>query len=150
MDQTPMQLDATDLALIASLSENARLSVSTLARRVGLARTTVQARVERLEKNGVIAGYALRLGEGARPALHATLLLKVEPKESTSIQSRLRTLPEVRSITTASGRYDLIAEISCDSPAILDRVLEAVTSASGILESESLIHLSTRLDRRNS
>ncbi|HBB83887.1 MAG TPA: AsnC family transcriptional regulator, partial [Sulfitobacter sp.] len=60
------QLDDTDRALIAALQSNARLPVADLARSLGLARTTVQARLERLERSGAIVGYTLRLGEAAR------------------------------------------------------------------------------------
>ena len=64
-----MQLDDIDQALIGVLSTNARTSVSRLSQKLSVARTTVQARIERLEARGVIAGYTLRLGQAARPAL---------------------------------------------------------------------------------
>ena len=69
-----IQIDDTDRALLAQLAENARLPVATLARRLGLARSTAQARLDRLEQSGVIAGYALRMGAQARAPLRATAL----------------------------------------------------------------------------
>ena len=75
-----MQTDETDRELLTCLAENARLPVATLARKLGLARTTVQARLDRLEASGVIAGYTLRLGQDARPALRATALVSIEPR----------------------------------------------------------------------
>ena len=77
-----MQTDETDLALMALLGENARLPVATLARKLGLARTTVQARLDRLESSGVIQGYSLRLGSSARPPLRATVLVSIEPRSA--------------------------------------------------------------------
>ncbi len=144
-----MQLDATDLALIAALSENARMSVSTIARRIGLARTTVQARLERLEKSGVIEGYSIRLGAGARPAISGTLLVCTDPHETSAIVGRIKSLPEVKAIHSASGRYDLVIEVATDDTATLDRTLEWIGSARGVKEIESLIHLATKLERRN-
>lgn len=143
-----MQLDATDLALIAALSENARMSVSTIARRIGLARTTVQARLERLEKSGVVEGYSIRLGRGARPAISGTLLICTDPHETAAILSRIKSLPEVKAVHSASGRYDLVIEVATDDTATLDRTLEWIGSSRGVKEIESLIHLATKLERR--
>ena len=56
-----MQLNDKDRELLFLLSENARMPVAELARRLDLSRTTVQARLERLEGQGVIAGYQVRL-----------------------------------------------------------------------------------------
>lgn len=144
-----MQLDATDLALLAALSENARMSVSTIARRIGLARTTVQARLERLEKSGVIAGYAVRLGGAAKPAISATLLVKTDPHESSAIITRIKSLPEVKAVHTSAGRYDLVVEVATDTTETLDRTLDWIGSAKGVGAVDSLIHLATKLERRN-
>lgn len=70
-----MQTDETDQNLLTLLRENARRPVADLARRLGLARTTVQARIERLESSGVISGYTLRTSAQARPPLQATVLI---------------------------------------------------------------------------
>src|SRR5262245_30586234 len=61
VDESPM--DDTDRKLIAMLRENARAPTAVLARRLGLSRTTVQARLERLERSGTISGYGVRLSE---------------------------------------------------------------------------------------
>jgi len=58
-----MQITDKDRELLAVLSENARMPTATIARRLGLSRTTVQARIERLEREGIIAGYGVRLSE---------------------------------------------------------------------------------------
>ncbi|WP_296764324.1 Lrp/AsnC family transcriptional regulator [Sediminimonas sp.] len=142
-----MQTDETDAALMALLAENARLPVATLARRLGLARTTVQARIDRLEAGGAIAGYTLRRGAQARPPLHATALLSVEPRAGAAVLARLKTLSQVKRVHTASGRFDMIVELAADSTAALDETLDRIGEAKGVRSSESLIHLSTKLDR---
>ncbi|MFB9148216.1 Lrp/AsnC family transcriptional regulator [Roseovarius ramblicola] len=142
-----MQIDDTDRALIALLQENARAPVATLARRMGLARTTVQARLDRLESAGAIAGYALRLGDAARPGLRATVLLSIEPRAGPAVLSRLRSLPGVRRVHTTSGRFDMIVTLEADSTAALDDTLDRIGEARGVRGSESLIHLATKIDR---
>ena len=142
-----MQIDDTDRALIALLTENARLPVATLARRLGLARTTVQARIDRLEASNVIAGYTLRLSQEARPALRATALVSIEPRSGPAVLARLRSLQGVRRVHTTSGRFDLIVALEADTTEALDETLDRIGEAKGVRGSESLIHLSTKIDR---
>lgn len=142
-----MQIDETDQAMIALLQENARLPVATLARRLGLARTTVQTRLERLENSGIIAGYTLLLSSSARPALRATVLITIEPRSGPAVLARLRTLPEVRRVHTVSGRFDLIAILESDTTESLDDTLDRIGEAKGVKGSESLIHLATKISR---
>ncbi|MBS4010802.1 MAG: Lrp/AsnC family transcriptional regulator [Roseovarius sp.] len=142
-----MQTDETDRALIALLQENARLPVATLARRLGLARTTVQARLERLENAGIITGYSVRLSQSARPALRATALVSIEPRSGPAVLSRLKSLPQVRRVHTTSGRFDLIVTLEAETTEALDETLDRIGEAKGVRGSESLIHLSTKLDR---
>ncbi|MDA3857777.1 MAG: Lrp/AsnC family transcriptional regulator [Roseovarius sp.] len=142
-----MQIDETDRALLALLGQNARLPVATLARKLGLARTTVQARLDRLEASGVIAGYSLRLGHEARPGLRATALVSIEPRSGPAVLARLKSLPQVRRVHTTSGRFDLIVTLEATTTQELDETLDRIGEAKGVRSSESLIHLSTKLDR---
>lgn len=142
-----MQTDEIDRALIALLQENARLPVATLARRLGLARTTVQARLERLENAGIITGYSVRLSQSARPALRATALVSIEPRSGPAVLARLKSLPQVRRVHTTSGRFDLIVTLEAETTEALDETLDRIGEAKGVRGSESLIHLSTKLDR---
>lgn len=140
-------MDELDTALISLLAEDARAPVATLARKLGLARTTVQARLERLEAQGIIAGYTLRMGGDARPRLRATALVTIEPRTSPNVVSRLKSLPQVQIVHTASGRFDLIVEIATDETESLDDTLDQIGAIKGVKSSESLIHLSTKVDR---
>ena len=141
-------MDDLDRDLIAQLASDARMSVTQLARRLKVARSTVQARLERLESTGIIAGYTLRLGEAARAGrIRATVLLSIDPQAQAAILSRLRALPEVERIHTTSGRIDLLLQITAASTTALDQALDAIGTIPGIRSSESLIHLSIKLDR---
>jgi DNA-binding Lrp family transcriptional regulator len=140
-------VDETDRAIIAVLSANARTPLATLARRLGLARSTIQARLERLESSGAIAGYTLRLGEAARPGIRATVLLSAEPRAQGALVARLRSISEVERCVTTSGRFDLAVQVAAASTTRLDAVLDAIGELQGVRGSESLIHLSTKIDR---
>lgn len=141
-------MDEADAALIALLKDNARLPVAALAQELGLARSTVQSRLERLERQGVIAGYTLRMGDAAAQSLiHATALLQIEPRTLPAVLSRLKAVREVTSAHTTSGRFDLIVGLTAPSTAALDAALDAIGEVPGVRSSESLVHLSTRIDR---
>ena len=142
-------MDEIDEKLLTLLVQNARMPVANLAKSLGLARSTVQSRIDRLERDGAIAGYTVRLGESARgERIRATALLQIEPMTLPAVLSRLKALPEVRAAHTASGRFDLIVRLSAPSTTALDRALDAIGDVPGVRSSESLIHLSTRIDRR--
>lgn len=143
-----MQNDETDQQLLALLRENARRPVADLARRLGLARTTVQARLERLETTGVITGYTLRTSVNARPPLQATVLISIEPRTGPEVLARLRSLPGVEVVHTTSGRFDLLAQVVAHTTSELDETIDRIGDARGVRSSESLIHLATKLDRQ--
>ena len=141
-------MDELDRNLLALLGADARISVATLARRLKVARSTIQARLERLESSGVIAGYTVKLGEGAREGrLRASGLLSIEPRALASILARLKAIGEVERVFTTSGRFDLLLQMAAPSTQVLDQVLDTIGALAGVRSSESLIHLSTRLDR---
>ena len=141
-------MDDLDKGILGLLSADARISVATIARRLKVARSTIQARLERLETGGVIVGYTVKLGEAARAGrLRATVLLTVEPRAQATSLGRLRAIPEVERVHTTSGRVDLLLQLAADSTAQLDAALDQIGEMPGVKSSESLIHLSTKLDR---
>jgi DNA-binding Lrp family transcriptional regulator len=141
-------MDDLDRNILGLLGADARMSVATLARRLKVARSTIQARLERLETGGIIAGYTLKLGEEARQGrLRASVLLTIEPRAQAAILSRLKSIPEVERVFTTSGRFDLLMQIAASNTAVLDGVLDQIGGLTGVKSSESLIHLSTRIDR---
>lgn len=141
-------MDDLDRSILTHLSQDARISVAVLSRRLKVARSTVQARLERLESTGAIAGYTVRLSESARAArIRATVLLVIEPRTLAAVLTRLKSLPEVERIHTTSGRVDLALQLAAPSTSALDDVLDKIGGIEGVKSSESLIHLSTKLDR---
>ena len=141
-------MDDLDRNILALLGADARLSVATLARRLKVARSTLQARLERLETSGVIAGYTLRLGESARGIrLRATMLISTEQRSLPALLSRLKTTPEVERVLTCAGRFDVMVQLAAADPAALDHAQGQIAALPGITQAETLVHLATRLDR---
>jgi DNA-binding Lrp family transcriptional regulator len=143
-----MMMDAVDQALLLALRENARMPVSELARRLGRSRTTVQSRIARLERSGVISGYALRLAaEHTQAQVRAHLMLMVAPKGLRSVESALRRRPELLSLHAVSGRYDLIAVVAAPGVTELDRLIDEIGALEGVERTTSSIILSTKFER---
>ena len=141
-------MDELDRNIIGLLGADARMSVATLSRRLKVARSTIQARLERLETTGIIAGYTLKLGEAARQGrLRASVLLTIEPRAQAAIITRLKAIGEIEKVFTTSGRYDLLLQVAAPSTQVLDQVLDQIGALTGVVSSESLIHLSTNFDR---
>lgn len=141
-------LDQTDQRIIALLSTDARMPVARLAQKLGLARTTAQARLERLERSGVIAGYTLRLSDtGLAGQIRATVLLQIRPQAQNTIVMQLRRIPEVELAHTTSGRFDMSLQLRAGSTGELDATLDRIGEIEGVAAMETLIHLTTRIDR---
>ena len=141
-------MDEIDRSILALLGADARMSVALLARRLKVARSTIQARLERLETTGIIGGYTLKLGEAARQGrIRASILLSIEARAQAGIVTRLKSIPEVERAITTSGRFDLLLQIAAPNTQVLDQVLDEIGTITGVLSSESLIHLSTKIDR---
>jgi DNA-binding Lrp family transcriptional regulator len=143
-----MSTTESDQALIAILRENARLSTAEIARRLGLSRTTVQSRIDRLEEKGVIAGYTLRLSEDyLTQAVRAHLLVTVAPKLAARVEAGLRQLNGVRTLHSVSGSFDMIVIVEAQSIQALDELIDRVGLLEGVERTLSSIILSTRIDR---
>ena len=141
-------LDATDQALIDLLRQNARMPVARIASKLGLARTTAQARLDRLERTGVIASYTLRLApDVTRGQIRATVLIHITPAAQAKVLSQLARLPAVEVVHTTSGRFDLACTLRTASTLDLDSTLDKIGEIDGVQAMETLIHLSTRIDR---
>ena len=143
-----MTPDATDREILALLRENGRASTAQLGRRLGLSRTTVHSRIERLQARGVIAGFTVRLGpDPQRGQIQAHVQITLAPKLQGRTEAALRRLPEVRKLYAVSGHYDSIAVVITDTVAEMDRILDQIGSLDGIDRTETSIVLSTRIDR---
>ena len=137
-------LDAIDQRLIAMLRHNARESVATLAARLGVSRGTVTNRLRKLEDNGVIVGYTVRLRPAAAStALQAWMSITIEGNEAGRVAASLLGEPGVQALHATNGQWDLLAELQVATLPELARALERIRLIKGISHSETSIHLET-------
>lgn len=137
-------LDDLDRRLLSLLRANSRESVVNLSRRLGVTRATVDKRLKRLVDSGVIVGFSVRVRDPASASVvRAIMLIAVEGRNTGDVIRSLRGVPEIASLHTTNGRWDLVADISCDSLASFDQVLGTIRGIDGIRDSETSILLST-------
>jgi DNA-binding Lrp family transcriptional regulator len=140
--------DDLDRGLIALLQAHARASTATLARQLGVARTTVVARLARLEQSGVIVGYTVRLGvDESGHAIHAQVGITIEPKLTVSVIRKLERLPELRQLWSVSGEFDYIAMLRAETTARLDALLDEIGAWDGVKKTMTSVVLAIRVDR---
>lgn len=141
-------MDALDRALIERLRDNARAPVAELARALGLSRTTVQSRLQRLEQSGAVAGYTVKLAAAALgPEVLAYVMIVVRPKQAGIVAGAARKLPAVRRLESVSGAFDLMALVAAPTMAELDKVIDTLGELEGVERTTSSIVLSTKIDR---
>ena len=139
-----IDMDATDHQLIKLLRADARRPVSSLAKALGVSRGTVQNRIDRLHRSGVILGFTVRLKSDVEVMpIRAIALIEVHRNASDKVADALRRLPEIPAIHTTNGRWDLIAEIATSSLAQFDEVLRKIRQHEDISNSETSLMLST-------
>jgi DNA-binding Lrp family transcriptional regulator len=140
--------DDLDRALITLLQADARASTATLARKLGVARTTIVARLTRLEATGIIVGYTVRLGVDASDhAIHAQVGITIEPKLTVSVIRKLERLPELRQLWSVSGEFDYIAMLRAETTSRLDVLLDEIGAWEGVKKTMTSVVLAIRVDR---
>ena len=143
-----MKLSATDQQLLTLLRENARASTAEIARRLKLSRTTVQSRIERLERQGVIGGYTVRVHDDAeRGYIRAHIMITVLPKQMASVVAALHAMPEVRALHSVSGPFDLVAMGVVPTVAEMDELTDSIGAIDGVERTTSSIILSAKFER---
>ncbi|MCI2394251.1 Lrp/AsnC family transcriptional regulator [Aliiroseovarius sediminis] len=136
--------DDLDRNLIAILREDGRAPISKLAEILGVSRATVQARLDRLLDSGAVLGFTIRARQDHGPdGVHAIMMIEVSGKSATAVIKRLRGLPELRSLHSTNGKWDLVAKLTADNLTHFDRILHDVRMVEGITNSETSILLST-------
>jgi DNA-binding Lrp family transcriptional regulator len=139
-------LDDLDRRLLAALREDGRAPVASLARTLGVARATVNSRIDRLVASGIIVGFSVRVRDELEPlAIHAISLIEVEGRTTDDVIFGLRGMPEVIALHTTNGGWDLVAELRTETLAEFDRVLGRIRSIDGVVNSETSLLLSSVL-----
>ena len=138
----------TDSKLLALLKANAREPTASLARKLGLARSTVQERIARLEREGTIKGYSVRLADDVEAKrLRAVVMISADPKQADRVGAELKRMTEVRSLSAVAGAYDMIAVVEAETTARMDAALDRIGRATGVARTVTSIILSEKFAR---
>ena len=141
-------MDETDRQLLTRLRENARASTAALARDLGVSRTTIQSRIARLERSGVITGYTVLASEAhERGLIRSLVMITVGPKQSGGVEGAIRRMPDVRALHSVSGPFDMIAEAATSSIGDMDTLIDRIGALEGVERTTSSVILSTKFDR---
>jgi DNA-binding Lrp family transcriptional regulator len=137
-------MDDTDRKLIGLLRNDARASVASLAKALGVARGTVQNRMSRLGADGTIVGYTVRLKPDVEEQrMRAFMTVSVEGNQVDAVLKSLRGEPSVAALHSTNGRWDIVAELRADSLEGFDRALARIRLIQGISQTETSLLLST-------
>ncbi|MEN1928073.1 Lrp/AsnC family transcriptional regulator [Luteimonas sp. MJ250] len=143
-----MKLSPADEALLSLLREDARAPTAAIARRLQLSRTTVQSRIERLERMGVIAGYTVRVSDDhERERVRALIMITVFPKQAPGVVEVLRQMPGVRALHSVNGAWDLVAMAVVPTIGDMDELTDLIGALDGVERTTSTLLLSTKFQR---
>jgi len=138
-------MDETDDRLIAALRHDARASLSDLAARLNMSRTTVRSRISRLQSRGEIVGFSvITRADVARDPVRGLMMIEIEGRGAERIKRQLATMSELRAVHSTNGRWDLIVEIGTPTLMEFDKVLSRIRRLDGVNSSETSLLLSTQ------
>jgi DNA-binding Lrp family transcriptional regulator len=136
--------DSVDRQLIALLRDDSRLPTAVLAKKLGVSRGTVQNRITRLFKSGVLLSFTVRMAsEAPGQGVRAMTCIEVHGNATDDVVAALKQLPEVLRVHSTNGRWDLVAELCTDDLATFDRVLRDVRDIRGVANSETNLLLAS-------
>ena len=137
-------MDALDTKLTTQLRHNGRQSISDLATQLGVSRATVRARMERLEKTGVVLGYTVILKSDATELpVRGIMIIEIEGFATDRVVRSLSGFPEISAIHTTNGRWDLVVELGTGTLSDFDAVLRRIRLIQGVINSETNLLLAT-------
>jgi len=140
-----IKMDELDDRLIAALRHDARASLSDLAAGLGVSRTTLRARLARLQQSGEIVGFSvITRADVARDPVRGMMMIGIEGRGAARIKRQLSAMSELRAVHATNGRWDLIVEIGTATLADFDRVLDRIRQIEGVMSSETSLLLSTQ------
>lgn len=143
-------IDVLDAGIIALFAEQPRIGVLEASRRLGVARGTVQSRLDGLERRGVVRGWGPQVSPTAL-GYPVTAFLTLEIRQGVghdSVTGHLETIPELLEAFTITGAGDLLCRCVARSNADLQRVIDAVVATDGIVRTSTVIALATQIAHR--
>lgn len=146
-----MPIDELDAALLELLGAEPRVGVLEASRRLGVARGTVQARLDRLERSGVIAGLGPTLDPGSLgfPVTAFATLEIAQGEGHDAVVEHLSAIPEVLEAHTITGAGDVLVRVVARTNADLQRVINEIVDGRNVLRSSTAIATSTQIAMRH-
>lgn len=136
--------DDLDRRLLALLRADGRASTAALAERLKVSRGTIQNRIDRLQRSGLLVGFTIKLrNEVEGSGVRAITLIEVRGGATDALIAALKQIPEVVQVHSTNGRWDLVAEIRTETLGEFDRVLRELRAIKGVANSESNLLLAT-------
>ncbi len=149
MGMEAQRMDTLDARLMLLLAGEPRLGVLECSRRLGVARGTVQARLDRLQRTGVIRGFGPDVDPVALGyTVTAFATMQIRQGRGAAVAARLETIPEVIEVHTITGDADLLARMVARSNADLQRVIDDVVADDDIVRTSTYIALSAHIPYR--
>lgn len=136
-----IEITQTDRRLLAELRTNGRASLTELAAATQISRATVKTRLERLIAGGVIRRFTVETDLDDRDGVRAITTVELQGSMSRAVIRSLRKIPEITSLHSTNGKWDLVAEIRTDNLREIDRILRQIREISGVLNSETSLLL---------
>ncbi len=144
-----MAVDALDARILRLLLEQPRTSVREYARILGVARGTLQARLDRLERDGVITGYGPRLSPAALGhPVTAFLRIEVTQGRLDDVGERLAGVPQIIEVFSVTGEGDLLTRVAARDNTHLEDVIQRVISMPGVVRTRTEVVLRERVPHR--
>jgi DNA-binding Lrp family transcriptional regulator len=137
------QIDSVDLALIAAVSQDARISLTDLADRINVSRSTAHTRLQRLRDENVITGFTATIDpQAVGLGVAALVFIDIEQHDWRSLRTEMAAIPGVEYLAMCAGRFDLMLIARAESiPALRDVLLEQIQRIPGVRSTESVVIL---------
>lgn len=148
MPPFPPHLDEIDERLLALLRRDGRKPIAQLAKELGLSRGVLYSRLSRLEDEGVVAGYTVRLGPAfAASRVRAHMMIKTLPRCHREVEQALASIPLVEQVHAISGEYDIIAVLGAEDSVQLNDLIDDIGLLEGVERTTTSVVLATKLER---
>ena len=141
-------MDAIDHRILAELTVDARVPLVALAARVHLSRNAVKQRLERMERDGIIAGYTVVRGSSAGRRVTAIVMVyRADRMRGAHVVTALEQIPEVVRCDILSGEFDLLVTIQADTMERIGAIWEQVSAIPGVDNTVTSVSLARVIDR---
>ncbi len=135
--------DELDISILSELSKDASISVPKLSKKLGINASVIYSRIKRLIRRGVIKRFTIIVNDEALGVnVRAIVGINMDPKHRQTVRSSLAEIPEIRSVSEISGRFDIIATLGAKNLEDLHRiVMDKIGEIDGVINTETFVEM---------